>query len=192
MEIKETTKIFVDQDGVSFWYYPYFHKVKTHDEKGFNYALHYFGKSGFNIAWNKTDRELGVITLEINLEWTLLKWTKTLQRTISDLDSITKRTKGALMKENIDLDTGKPLSIGAIRSSICQMKVRAENNEISRRQIIDWFNKFNIEDDPQRQKVGVGKMTFLKTKSRIRYIEEGQAAIERLFKKGKLRRKKPN
>lgn len=190
MEITEKTVVYAEHEGFTFDFYPYFGLALSSTLENFEYTLYYFGRAGFNIDWKRTCREKMHVYIETNSAWTYSQWCLVMSRCCRQLDKEMKNLKGKKLLENIDEETGKPLSIFSIRAHISRMKTFVKQDKLSAQGIADWFNKFNIEDDMDRQRCGTGKMVVLKTKSRMTMINEGARALEDLFRLGKLRKQK--
>lgn len=162
----------------------------AHTDHSFDYLLHWIGRQRLEIDWSLTRRDLKQVILIPNGEITYKEWLNRLRKTCAKMDSEESMSmEENRLKNNIDENTGKPLNLDSIRRHVYRMRRELKSKKISRQQVCDWFNLFNIEDDQERIRCGGAKMEVL-TKSGETLIREGLGALERLYIQCKLKKQK--
>ena len=104
---------------------------------------------------------------------------------ISGMDSKGSVDRKKLLSNNVDNRTGKSLNINTIRVMINTLKKDVKEKRKTRQHIIDFFNRFNIEEDVERKRLGADIMVISQKSVKVLF-DEGKGALERLYKKGLL------
>lgn len=173
------------KDRFYFEYYPYEGRVHCENNTNLLMSIHFLGKCGFNINWQRcTKTDLYIESPEHLSQFYFMDM---MNLSIKDLDSPKKRAREKLLSNNFNYKTGKPLDIFVIRSEIYYLTTSVKAKKKGTLDILRYFNYFNIKEDIERVARG-GSILVESTKSKKTLIREGKDALERLFKKGKLKK----
>lgn len=179
-------KYWVDTGNSRFEFYPTTGKVIAFSDGGLLKAVHHVGMSGLDIDWSTLTNARSFLVKNRDSD-DYRDYLYSLNRFTSKMDSKVKQDKIGLLSKNIDNKTGKPLNINSIRVMILQLRKDVATKKKSRKDITLFFNRFNIEEDDERIQRGAGLLEVSTKHSKV-LIDEGKDALERMFKKGKLRR----
>lgn len=179
-------KYWVDTGNSRFEFYPATGKVIAFSDGGLLKAVHHVGMSGLDIDWSTLTNTRSFLVKNRDSD-DYRDYLYSLNRFTSKMDSKVKQDKIGLLNKNIDNKTGKPLNINSIRVMILQLRKDVDAKKKSRKDITLFFNRFNIEEDEERIQRGAGLLEVSTKHSKV-LIDEGKDALERMFKKGKLRR----
>lgn len=177
-------KYWREEGSWGFEFFPLTGKVVCKNDVSLLKTIHHFGICLLEIDWTTfKGRTFYIKVPEDITERTLMQ---RLSRSVKELLSDDKISAKVLLSQNMNNVTGKPLDILQVRKYVSLLKKDVREGRKRRQHICDFFNKYNIEDDDERLRLGVTIMKVLKTKSSSTMIEEGKGALERLYKQGRL------
>ena len=179
-----STEYFAYVEGaIRFTYYPHLNKVACTNGLSFYRSIEHFAYRGFEIDWTKSNintlnlfvKAPEFLTEEETFD-ILSKGSETLYHQ-SKADEA--KTRGKLILNNIDNNTGLPIEEVKLRNKIANMQASKHNRYIC----AEWIGHYNIEvARPDKPLVTVS------TKSKAIIMKEGKRVLLGLFEKGLLRK----
>lgn len=177
-------KYWIEQEDCRFEFFPHEGKVICYSSGALLKAVHHFGAAGFDIDWSTFSGRGFTVSTADNITAGDLK--HMLCRATRDLVSKSKKNKDDLLLRNWDRNKNKSICIYSLRASICDLKNKVKAKKKSRQDVADFFNRFNIEDDPDRISRGSGIMQVKGTNTSTYMIQAGKNSLEKLWAMGKL------
>lgn len=176
-------KYWIKKEGTHFEFFPSQGKIVCETDVQLLKAIHFVGKCNLEVDW--TSFKGRTFLINYAKEHDYKDYLFALNKLVAEMESQGKLDKKNLLANNINNATGKSLSIHQIRVEIRYLLECIKSKKKNRQHVIDYFNRYNIEDDVERQRTGASIMEITTKSSKV-LIQEGKGALERLFKKGKL------
>lgn len=169
---------------ISFTYRPADGLVRAANRPSIEKAIAYFSYKQYHVDWKNSNTTQGILQviipdhLEADQEELLL--TSSLEDMVATSLVAREEAKAELLLLNVDNSTGEIIKEKYLSDTMGRIN-KAKNK--TREDIVEWFNKYNIEDiRPDTP------LIITSTKSKPTIIEEGRGLIWKLFEQGKLRR----
>ena len=177
-------KYWREESGWQFEFFPLTGKVVCKTDGSLIKTVHHFGACSLDIDWTTFKGRTFSIKVPEGISESEL--VKRISCSVKELLSEGKLSKQAILSNNFNNATGKPLDIFQLRKYVSGLRKDVREGRKRRQDICNFFNKYNIEDDDERKRLGANIMKVLKTKSSSTMIDEGKGALERLYKQGRL------
>lgn len=177
-------KYWIEDKGIRFEFYPSKSLIVCLSDAALLKAIHLVGRCNLDIDWTSFKGRSFQVSYKPTDQWK--DFIMNIYSLASKMNSKEKLEKNNLLQHNWDNNKNAPMKYGTLVKSIFDMKKRYEDKKIGRDMIADFFNRYNIEEDEERIARNADILVLQRSKPAKKAIQEGQEALYRLFKKGKL------
>ena len=169
---------------INFMYYPLTGLAKAANSVSFYRCIEHFAYRGFAIDWVRSN--INTLTLFIippeclSEEESIALLSTSTQGLYNQSLAERKKSRDSIISKNIDNNNGKVITENQLKRSIENL---IANKSKGRQDVIDWFNRYNIEDIRPEHPLMV-----LSTKPKKTLFLEGKTLLMKLFEEGKLKK----